>query len=172
MGPVPHIGMYIERRIVPGGILNGGSTESPGKLRSSSSIQYESVLVDVLPARAAFAQSVDSPVGAVGPSALQQEVLSTIVALGQADRTARRQRMESYANMAAYNAKRAEATPEVPLGHTTVKGFHTIWPPQAKPAHAVPIGAVTLMTASYGSLVVFGRATPKVNPDAAFVYDE
>jgi len=80
--------------------------------------------------------------------------------------------MNDLADRNTYNANRADAMPDLPLAQASVRGFHTMLPPQEKPAHLLAIGAVILMIASYGSLTSLGRATPKVMPDSASEYDE
>ena len=84
MGPVSHIGMYIERSVVSSWVFNSGGTVTPGKLCGPGPVQDESIFVDVLPACAALAQRVDCPVGAVLFGAFEEKVLSTVIALGQA----------------------------------------------------------------------------------------
>lgn len=62
--------------------------------------------------------------------------------------------------------------PDWPFGQATLSGFQTMLPPQENPAHKLAMGAVILMTASYGSATFFGKAIPKVIPDSASEYDE
>lgn len=71
-----------------------------------------------------------------------------------------------------HKAKRADITPELPLAQATLRGFHTIFPPQENPAHLLATGAVILRMASYGSVAFLGRARPKVMPDSASEYEE
>lgn len=91
MCPVSDFGMYVERRVVSGRVLHGGRAVCPRKFCSSRGIQNISILVDILPASAALAKSIDSPMCAVLCGALQQGMLRTVVALGQTDGTSRDQ---------------------------------------------------------------------------------
>ena len=71
-----------------------------------------------------------------------------------------------------HKANRADIVPEFPLAQATLRGFHTMLPPQEKPAHLLAMGAVILIMASYGSVTFFGRARPNVIPDSASEYEE
>lgn len=52
--------------------------------------------------------------------------------------------------------------PEFPFAQATLRGFHTILPPQEKPAHLFAIGAVILMMASYGKETIAFAAALEV----------
>jgi len=69
----------------------------------------------------------------------------------------------------SYNAKREETTEVLPFAQPTVRGFHTIVPPQAKPTQVLATGAVIEIMASYGAVTFVGRAIPKLIPVSGLV---
>lgn len=72
----------------------------------------------------------------------------------------------------SYNAKREETVAVFPFGYATVSGLNTIVPPQANPTQVVFTGAVILMIASYGAVMLAGSAIPKLMPFSGAVYVE